>query len=230
MLFQSLLPSWSLSVGTFTILGMVAFFGSIAKTPLSTILMVSEMTGNCRLLVPSMWVCILAYVINRKVRLYRSQLPNRFEAPVHRGSMISGILRNLHAYDLLGTTTRPFSSLRSHTSALELARLSAETSQSVFPVVDDTGALVGVVSRRGLGPLLAAEQSLWQTLIVDDLLDADAVTARRDDTLHMLLRTMDTHHEDAIVVCDEHTPSHPVGVLGHNDIMDAYHAEIAAQR
>jgi CIC family chloride channel protein len=227
---QHALPAWGLSVGNFTMLGMVAFFGCIANTPISTILMVSEMTGNFKLIVPAMWVCILAYVINHRVCLYRSQLPNRFEAPVHRGEMVSGILRNLHAADLLNARTRRFTTVTANTPALELARTLADSAQSVFPVVDDAGTLLGVVSHGDLKPLAAANPDLWQTLVIEDLMDSQAAVASPEDTLDTLLRQMEARRDGAIVVRSADALPRPLGVVSHGDIMDAYHAEMVARR
>ncbi len=230
LVLDGLLPGWNLSVGSFTMLGMVSFFGCVANTPVSTILMVSEMTGNYHLLVPAMWVCILAYVINRKIRLYRSQLPNRFEAPVHRGSMIASVLRTLRVSDLLERSQRTFKTVHPNDSALQLSRPLRETGQSVYPVVHDDGTLAGVVTASSLRALTATGRDLWQTLLADDLIDHEAATVTALDTLQTVLHRLRHHHEEQIVVCDESTPPRPVGILSHNDIMTAYHEEIAAQR
>ena len=204
-------PGWELSVGAFTALGMVAFFGCVANTPISTILMVSEMTGNFHLLVPSMWVCILAYMLNRKIRLYRSQLPNRFESPIHRGEMIASVLRNLRVSDLLGPAARAFLAFPSHAPALELAaQLDCAPQQPVFPVVDARGALRGVVTRRHLHALLAADEALWRTLIVEDLLESGAVCTGVGDSLQEALGRMQARDAEGLVVCDEATAS-PAG-------------------
>ena len=42
---------------SFVIVGMAGFFAAAAKTPFSTLVMVSEMTGNYNLLLPTLWVC-----------------------------------------------------------------------------------------------------------------------------------------------------------------------------
>jgi CIC family chloride channel protein len=57
LLMQQLFPGMAIQVGAFVIVGMAGFFAAAANTPISTVIMVSEMTGNYHLLVPSMWVC-----------------------------------------------------------------------------------------------------------------------------------------------------------------------------
>src|SRR5580698_6804638 len=47
--------------GSFVIVGMAGFFAAAAKTPFSTMVIVSEMTGNYDLLLPTLWVCAIAF-------------------------------------------------------------------------------------------------------------------------------------------------------------------------
>ena len=70
---------------SFTIVGMAGFFAAAANTPLSTIIMVSEPTGNYQLLLPTMWVCTITYFISRKWTIYRSQVPNKNFSQAHFG-------------------------------------------------------------------------------------------------------------------------------------------------
>ncbi|MCF6285850.1 MAG: chloride channel protein, partial [Candidatus Hydrogenedentes bacterium] len=67
---EQVFPAADIQAGAFVIVGMAGFFAAAANTPISTIIMVSEMTGNFNLLVPSMLVCILAYLLARRFTLY----------------------------------------------------------------------------------------------------------------------------------------------------------------
>ena len=69
----------------FVLVGMAGLFGGIAHAPISTIIMVSEMTGSYRLLVPSMWVCAIAFVLTRGVSLYTEQVAHRGMSGAHSG-------------------------------------------------------------------------------------------------------------------------------------------------
>ena len=76
-------PYIQISPAAFVIIGIAGFFSAAANTPISTILMVSEITGNFELLVPAMWVSFLAYLIASKTHLYENQIKSRFYSPVH---------------------------------------------------------------------------------------------------------------------------------------------------
>ncbi len=232
IVFSAMLPSWNVPVGAFTLVGMVAFFGCAAKTPISTILMVGEMTGNYRLLVPSMWVCIIAYLLSRKVSLYRSQLASRFEAPVHRGRMITGVLTSVTVRQLLdaGGSRRTFRTVRGDTPLDELVDAIAAGEQTTFPVVDAAGALSGIVSRGDLSVLLASDPTLRRTLMVDDLELQHHGVVTETDALETVLRILDSEDAEQVVVAAGPGRSIPVGIVSHNDVVEAYQREIREAR
>jgi CIC family chloride channel protein len=68
----------------FVMVGMAGFFAAAAKTPFSTIVMVSEMTGNYNLLLPTLWVCSLSFLLSEPHSIYSEQAPNLALSPVHR--------------------------------------------------------------------------------------------------------------------------------------------------
>lgn len=101
------LPAMDIDAGAFVVVGMAGFFAAVANVPISTIIMVSEMTGNYHLLVPSMLVCILAYLISRGHTIYPEQLQSRLEAPSKMGNMLSAVLRKLTVRQSLEIDAHP---------------------------------------------------------------------------------------------------------------------------
>lgn len=225
------LPDWNVPVGAFTLVGMVAFFGCAAKTPISTVLMVSEMTGNYKLLVPSMWVCIIAYVLSRKVSLYRSQLPNRFEAPVHRGSMISGVIRNLKVADILQAHRKNPITIKYDTRLDEVISVLASGKQTVFPVVNQENYLSGVLTKKDLSTLLDTDPVFRRMLMVSDITLNKHSLALPTDTLAIALKCMDDDDaEELVVVSNINQPHKFIGIISHNDIAESYQREIQESR
>ena len=79
----------------YAIVGMAGFFAGCARAPFSTIMMVTEMTGNYRLLLPTMWVSTLCFLLGRRWTLYEKQVPTRIQSPAHRGDFIIDILEGI---------------------------------------------------------------------------------------------------------------------------------------
>lgn len=233
MVFATILPSWNVNPGSFVLVGMVAFFGCAAKTPISMILMIGEMTGNYRLLVPSMWVVVIAYLLTRKVSLYRSQLPNRFEAPVHRSAVVSGTLGCITVRDVLASRRRrvEFTAVTAATPLSTLFDKFSRTGQAVFPVVAPDGSLAGVVGRRELDAVVETDPVFRQTMLVGDLVLSAHPVVTGPEPLRKVLSKMDDDDAEAIVVVDgPASRRRAVAVLDHNDIAAAYRAEIATSR
>lgn len=222
IIFSLLLPSVEVPVGSFVLVGMVAFFGCAAKTPISVILMVGEMTGNYRLLVPSMWVCMIAYMLSHRVSLYRAQLPNRFDAPIHRGKMISGVVRNIAVRELLGARCGfTFITAKEDTPLSLLVDALARGQQTVFPVVGDDGSMLGEVTSSDLEFVVTSDPMLRATLMVGDIALQKHAVVFEQDMLQTALRHMDNEGVYNIVVVSSDTIQRPVGILTHNDVVMA---------
>ena len=95
-------PATHFVPAAFVVVGMGAVFAGTARVPLSTLIMVAEMTGGYGLIVPSMLASALSFMVQRAVganfrydRLYESQVEGRLDSPVHHQRLIQGALRIL---------------------------------------------------------------------------------------------------------------------------------------
>ena len=66
-------------------MGMAGFFAAAAKTPFSTLIIVSEMTGGYHLLLPALWVCVLAFLLADEKSIYSAQVESRSRRRPIRG-------------------------------------------------------------------------------------------------------------------------------------------------
>lgn len=167
--------------GAFALVGMGVFYGGIAHVPLSALVLVCELAGNYDLLVPLMLAQGIAFVALRKRSLYESQVPTQRDSPVHRDALLLDVLRGVRVKDLIAEG-RPFVTFDRATSAADmLAQVSESTWQDVFPVVDESKRMIGLVSADSLR-VLAGEQkdALWA--IAADIMQP-AVSVRPDDDL-----------------------------------------------
>ena len=169
--------------GAFALVGMAAFYGGIAHVPLSSLVLVCELAGSYDLLVPLMLAEGVAFVALRTRSLYHAQIPSQRDSPAHRDSFLLDVLQTLRVRDIFAT--RAFASFSEHSTAVEmLDRLgSDEHWQSVYPVLDATGGLVGVITPQTLS-LLASEKSNLPHTIAADLM-RQAVTVGLEDDLRV---------------------------------------------
>jgi CIC family chloride channel protein len=88
-------PHLGIVPAAFVVVGMAAIFSGAARTPISTLIMVAEMTGGYALIVPAMLANISAFMVQRSITvgwryptLYESQVPAREDSAVHRGLFV----------------------------------------------------------------------------------------------------------------------------------------------
>jgi CIC family chloride channel protein len=216
---QQLMPGVVTQPGAFVAVGMAGFFSAAANAPISTLVMVSEMTGNYQLLLPALWVCSLSYLIARRWTLYRSQVASRLESPAHRGAILGGILQALHVRDVL--SGRPLHTLRQAESLHEVIQACLRSSQHCFPVVDSQGQMTGLVTLSQIRQFLD-EHDAADAVIAHDLASRPVATLSPDDDLDSALQRLMALDVEDLPVVDPQDARHLLGLLSRRDIMAAY--------
>jgi chloride channel protein, CIC family len=228
LLAEQLFPGQDIHAGAFVVVGMAGFFAAAANCPISTIIMVSEMTGNFHLLVPSMLVCIVAYLLARRLSLYEKQLPSRLEAPSKMGNMLSAVLRKISIEKALGLPSKgECPTLLTVKQNMPLAYLIdhfSKSGQPCFPVVDEDGKLCGVITSEDIRPTVTDSGLLGLILAHDIAKPAETVVA--NDTLLTAITKMNATESQALVVVNSDDSAEPVAVLSHDRVIQAYSQEI----
>lgn len=219
---DQLLPGVAAQPAAFAIVGMAGFFSAVISAPLSTVIMVSELAGSYRLLVPTLWVCAIAWLLNRHLNLFSAQVKSRLEAPGHLAEMMDAALRRISVSEALNPNRAAATTVPPQTTLPELVRLFASSHQEVYPIVDpETGAFQGVVDGRQLRRTIG-EVGIDEVLIAQDF-QAPALTATPSDTLHDVVSGMTATGYDAVVVVADDDPHELVGILPRRDVVSAYH-------
>ncbi len=216
---QQLMPDVVTQPGAFVVVGMAGFFAAAAKTPISTLVMVSEMTGNYHLLLPALWVCALSFLIGRRWKLYRSQVPNRLDSPAYRGAIFVDILTDLKVRDVMSgpppTTILQTAPLR------EVLRVFGESTQHHFPVVDADGKLVGILSANDIRALLDRGDAA-DMVIAHEIMTAPAVTVSLDEDLNVVMQRFVSLDVEELPVTRTSAGKQVVGLISRHDVMSAY--------
>jgi CIC family chloride channel protein len=206
-----------LSAGAFALVGMATFYGGIAKAPLAATVMVCEMAGNYDLLVPLMLAQAIAFVALRRVSLYPSQYASQRESPAHAAAWARSAIARVRAGDIVvrGRTVR---TLAPAAVADDVLRAIADAhEQSVFPVLDASGNLIGLVTGAGTREIAAADDVSWA--IAADVMSPPA-SVPEHATLGDVARMLVERDLRAIPVVDEHRVI--VGLIDEHDISRAY--------
>ncbi len=226
VLLHGLWPTLVPHPASFIILGMAGFFAAAAKTPFSTLIIVSEMTGDYKLLLPALWVCTLAFLVSDEEPLYRSQVKSRALSPAHQGSYVREVLAGLKVGDFLTGGRPPLLRLDEPLKAV-IDRLSGSTIQ-VLPVVDASDQLHGVVVLDEVHLATQAGSSgTW--LLAADLMRLGVQPLTPDDRLDRAMELFVEQDLLALPVVNDTKQRLVIGLVRRSDVAHAYLRHLHAQ-
>ena len=103
-LFNDMLGSQVFDMGTMTVVGMVSLFTAAASAPLSTIVLVAEMTQGYNVLPYALLSMTIAQNLAGNERtIFQHQVRNRLESPVHRDELKAFVLKTAKVKDVMTT-------------------------------------------------------------------------------------------------------------------------------
>ena len=206
--YPAITPS---SPSTFVIVGMMALFGGIAKVPLAMILMVTEMTMDYTLLIPSMLTCSIAYFVTGDSYIFESQVNVRAESPAHRHEYSVMLLKALKVKEAM---TNHVPTISSQSTMDEVANLLKRYEIHAVPVVDG-GKLVGIVAK------LDAVRCIYQDrpeASVKEIMSSKLVVTYPDESLFDAMNKMIVNHISQLPVVERDNPDQLLGLLALDDV------------
>jgi len=222
------MPGARVEPAAFVLVGMGGFFAGVSKTPLTSIVIVSEMTGSYSLLVPLMLACALNMALSYRWTIYEEQVPSPIDSPAHQGDFVVVVLEQISVSDA-GIRTQGIETIPAAMPFHELIHLVARSVETLFPVVDGQGRLTGIFSLRDLR--LALIGSEWGPLVLaDDLAHRPVLSVTPKDNLHTAVRRMTELNIDEIPVVDPNDSTHLLGLLSRRDLTLAYTSFIESLR
>ena len=206
--YPAITPS---SSSAFVVVGMMALFGGIAKVPLAVILMVSEMTMDYTLLIPSMLACSIAYFVTGDNYLYEKQVNTRAESPAHRHEYAAMFLKALKVKEAM---TKQVPTISSQSKIDEVANLLKEYDVHAVPVVDEV-KLVGIVAKLDMVGCIYRDRPL---AFVKEIMSIKLVVTYPDESLFDAMNKMIVNHISQLPVVDRDNPDQLLGLLALDDV------------
>jgi len=212
----------------YVLIGMAGFFAGVSNTPIATLIMVSELTGNYALLAPLMLVCVVAMTVHRKNSIYTKQVAGRLESPAHLGDFVVDVLEGIRVADLAeqGRTPHP---IPAHMNLSEILAQIAEADSAYYPVVDRDGHLVGIFSVNDIRRILT-EDLPPELILASDIATPNVITTRPDETLTEVMRKLSSRGLEEIPVLDLQDPRKVHFMLTRRAVLARYAAELERQK
>ena len=228
---NGLFPEATALAGAYALVGMGAMVAGATHASLTAIIILFEMTGDYRIILPLMISAIFATLVARGLQrdsIYTMKLSRR-------GVRLAAgreqeILSSLLVKDVM---RRKFEYLRADwhlKRVMDFARTSRET---VFPVLNGKRKLVGMLSFQELRDVLWASRQETQDLeaitCAYDIARRDVPGVTPEDTLQEAMMRFGLRHCEMLPVMRKKGQRQVIGTLSWKDTVDAYDKALLAR-
>ena len=214
---HQLFPAYTATAGAYALVGMGALFAGIVRAPMTSVLMIFEMTRDYSVIVPLMIANLLSLFIS--TRFQRQPI---YEALAHQDGIH---LPNLKTREEPGRR-KVQQVMRSATETLPaqmhvhqaLERMDSGQFRTL-PVTDE-GNIVGVLSRAVLEK--AVHDGEGGKKLMDFINALDFPHVHSDHALHLALERMSASHLDMLPVVNRANAHRLEGIVTLRDVLDSY--------
>ncbi|HKP47131.1 MAG TPA: chloride channel protein, partial [Pyrinomonadaceae bacterium] len=219
---QSLFHHGGSELGSFALVGMGAVFAGIIRAPITSVLIIFEMTGSYELILPLMISNMTSYALARHFRptpIYEALLEQDDIHLPHRHGRVSHALEQLTIGSAM--TTNPVTI--SATATVEQALKQVESHDfSTYPVVDEVGVFLGLVTKVRLRRTAAGEGARQSVRSISERVGC----LQPEHNLVKAVVTMEKSGRRHLPVVNKQTNGKLIGLLTMSDIVRA-HAQAA---
>ncbi|MEJ2723518.1 MAG: chloride channel protein [Deltaproteobacteria bacterium] len=223
---HALFPDITASAGAYSIVGMAAVVGGTTHGPLSAILILFEMTGNYRIILPLMIACIISSVAAGqllKESIYTLKLARR-GVNIRAGKEVN-ILRAIRVEEAMNPKVE---TIAENTTLGNLAEKISMSKYNSFPVVDEEGYLTGILSYLDYHDVVF-DRDLENLVVAKELATPKVVTVFQNDTLYSALEKISAKDFSILPVVSPGNPRKLLGVVTRRDILGAYNKAVIAK-
>lgn len=223
LLVQNLFPELPLEPGAYALVGMSATFAAAARAPLTSIIIVFEMSNDYRLILPLMFASVVSTLVAHYLHpesIYTLKLAKRgLRWRYGREKDVMESITVQEAMDPNPSTVPDWLPVRMLMEAFN------EAHSHGFPVLNAHGELVGIVTLSDYQAALKRPD--FDRLQVRDIMTRDLVVAYPDENLWQVLRRLGIYNVGRMPVVSRQNPRKLLGMIRGQDIIRAYNLALA---
>jgi len=203
----------SIDSKAFAIVGMGSFFAGLLRSPIAAVLIAIELTRDYELVVPLMLGVSLAITISRRISRFSIVEQQMIDEGFVEGHDAADPLSHVRVAEAM---TAGALSLRADAKLADAASMVASTRHRIYPVVDNEGRLLGIVTRDVIDAIAQHPGAL-----VREVMDKPKLVAAAGDEVIDVVRRMQMNGIDRCPVVDADATNRLVGFLSPSDILRA---------
>jgi CIC family chloride channel protein len=227
LIAAKIFPELASEQGAYSLIGMSAVAAAVLGAPMSTILIVFELTGDYKTTIAVMVATATASIIVQQAlgkSFFHWQLEQR--GLNLRGGRARHLLQTLTVRNVM---TAEFNLVAESRTIGQIKAMMADLQPGEFIVTDAGGRLVGTFGFADLKEI-AFDPALDELVNARDVAHERSPVVTPDEDLERALRLMEVAHEDQLAVVEDLDDQRVVGIVYHKDVLRALnHALLEAQ-
>jgi CIC family chloride channel protein len=216
---HQLFPGMTASPGAYSLVGMGAVVSATTHGPLTAILILFEMTGNYKIILPLMLSCIVATIFARQLMkdsIYTLKLARR-GIDIREGKEVN-VLKSMFVKDVMN---RDVETIGEGSALEEMTDKISKSKFNSFPVLNAENKLAGILSFNDYSEAIF-DEDLKGLVVARDLASENVVTVSVDDDLYTALGKISRKDFSTLPVVSPDDPAELVGIVTRRDIIGAY--------
>ncbi len=215
---HALFPSVSAGYGAYALVGMGAVFAGVIRTPMTSVLIIFEMTQDYNIILPLMVANLVSFWISRHLQREGTYESLSLQDGVHLPRRETRyILENIHVENAM---IRDVVMLEDHLTVEEAIQRIRDLDITGYPMVDRTKHLTGMVSTWDLKRAVA--QGNEKTPIKEVGTTSYVAHAHPDQTLDVVLHKLGSRDISRLPVVNREDPRKLEGIITAADVMNAF--------
>jgi CIC family chloride channel protein len=225
-IMHAIFPHVTASTGAYALVGMSAVVAGAIHAPITGTLLIFEMTGDYRIILPVMLASVISTFLADHLQrdsIYTLKLRRRGVSL--KAGKDKSILEGMLVREVMTTT---WQTVPQDMPLPQLLRFVEESRESVFPVLNRDGELKGMLTLQDIRPVVT-QRVLEDLVIVEDIMMHYPPTLSPDENLGSALAKFEARDLDGLPVVDQHDPKKLLGVLRRADIISFYNKRLLEQ-
>ena len=214
---HGLLPTYVAAPGGYALVGMGTAFAGIVRAPMTSVVMIFEITRDYSIIVPLMISNLVSFFISSRLQPKPIYEVLAHQDGIHLPSAETRLQRGQHqVIQAMRAATEILAAKMSVGEALDKTK---ESQFHSWPVIDERG-VVGVASRNALENAFAEGAAAEQLFKFVDALNFPHVHV--DHSLHFALERMGAAQMDVLPVVSRANAHKLEGIVTLRDVLDTY--------
>ena len=201
----------------FALMGMAGLMSGVMHAPLTGIFLIAELTGGCDLFLPLMIVSVSSYltiIVFEPHSIYSMRLAKKGQLLTHHKDKAVLTLMKVE-----NVVEEDFDIVRPEMDLGELVKVISKAKRNLFPVVDASGVLLGIVVLDDIRNIMF-RQELYHRFKVDKLMTSPPAKLLVTDPMEIVMRKFDDTKAWNLPVIDE--DGKYLGFVSKSKIFNSY--------